>query len=357
MRLYNRVRVNTATTGTGTVTLGAAFSNAFRTFAEAGAASGDVVTYVLEEGNDFEIGRGTYVSSGTTLSRDTVLISKIGGTAGTTRMTLAGGATVRIDAAAEDFLRHGECQLTKSATNILLSPKNGNRLIVNGVPCVVPDAGVTLAPTGLTAGTLYFIYATASGGIVNALEASTTGHATQAGTGVEIKSGDATRTLVGMARPITGPAWQDAAQQRFVVSYFNRRNIGLVGNFSTGRTTTATTFAEINSEIRCEALVWGDEAVHVDSTLAAVFGLTSSTGYMSIAFDGVTPEPATLTLLGTSVPSAPFINGSPTVHKTGLTEGYHYATVVGQISSGDTLTILGASGGVQRGTLIAGIRG
>jgi len=102
-KLYNRVAVTTATTGTGTVTLGAALSDVFLTFAEAGVQNADVVTYLITEGTDFEMGRGTYTVSGTTLSRDTVLNSKIGGTAGTTKMTLAGGAEVRIVAAAEDI--------------------------------------------------------------------------------------------------------------------------------------------------------------------------------------------------------------------------------------------------------------
>jgi len=101
--LGNRVKHITSTTGTGTVTLGSAFSNAFFTFAEAGIANASKVTYVLEEGTDFEIGEGTYTSAGTTLSRDIVLASKIGGTAGTSKMNLAGAATVRIDVAKEDL--------------------------------------------------------------------------------------------------------------------------------------------------------------------------------------------------------------------------------------------------------------
>lgn len=102
-KLYNRVRQFTATAGTGTVTLGAAYSNAWFTFAEAGVANGDVVRYIIEDGSDFEIGLGTYTSAGTTLSRDTVTASKIGGTAGTTKITLSGSAVVRIDAAKEDL--------------------------------------------------------------------------------------------------------------------------------------------------------------------------------------------------------------------------------------------------------------
>lgn len=101
--LGNRVRVNTSTAGTGTVTLGSAFSSAFCTFAEAGITDGQTVPYVIEEGNDFEIGTGVYTSAGTTLTRATVTLSKIAGVSGTTKMTLAGAATVRIDARKEDI--------------------------------------------------------------------------------------------------------------------------------------------------------------------------------------------------------------------------------------------------------------
>src|SRR5262245_33617092 len=102
-KLFNRAKVNTATTGTGTITLGVAFSNAFCTFAEAGVANADKVTYVIEDGNDFEIGIGTYTSAGTTLSRDTVRLSKIAGTAGTSKISLSGTAVAYLSPSKEDL--------------------------------------------------------------------------------------------------------------------------------------------------------------------------------------------------------------------------------------------------------------
>jgi hypothetical protein len=101
--LYNRARVNTATAGTGTMTLGAAVSDAYFTFAEAGVPNAAVVSYVIEDGTDVEMGIGTYTSAGTTLSRTTVTASKISGTAGTTKLTLSGSAVVFIDALAADI--------------------------------------------------------------------------------------------------------------------------------------------------------------------------------------------------------------------------------------------------------------
>lgn len=89
----NRVWMTTATTGTGTITLGSAKAG-YLTFGEAGVANSDTVTYVIVDGNDFEIGTGTYTAAGTTMSRDTVHASKIGGTAGTSKINLSGSAEV-----------------------------------------------------------------------------------------------------------------------------------------------------------------------------------------------------------------------------------------------------------------------
>lgn len=96
--LKNRAKMSTSTTGTGTITLGSA-EDGYQSFADAGVANGDVVRYVIEDGNNFEIGTGTYTSSGTTLSR-TVSESSNSDAA----INLSGSATVFIGAAAEDVV-------------------------------------------------------------------------------------------------------------------------------------------------------------------------------------------------------------------------------------------------------------
>lgn len=74
----DRVQETTATTGTGTLTLGGAVLG-FQTFAAIG--NSNTTYYAINDliTGDWEVGIGTYTASGTTLSRDTVLSSSNGG--------------------------------------------------------------------------------------------------------------------------------------------------------------------------------------------------------------------------------------------------------------------------------------
>ena len=75
--LADRVKETTTTTGTGTVTLLGA-STGYQSFAVVG--NGNTTYYVIagQTGNEWEVGIGTYTSSGTTLARTTVLANSSG---------------------------------------------------------------------------------------------------------------------------------------------------------------------------------------------------------------------------------------------------------------------------------------
>lgn len=74
--IKDRVKETTTTTGTGTVTLAGAASG-FQSFSAIGNANNTY--YTIVGGTQWESGIGTYTSSGTTLSRDTVLASSNSG--------------------------------------------------------------------------------------------------------------------------------------------------------------------------------------------------------------------------------------------------------------------------------------
>jgi hypothetical protein len=74
----DRVNETSTTTGTGTFTLAGAVTG-FQTFSAIGNGNTTYYTIVLQGGTEWEVGLGTYTSSGTLLSRDTVLSSSNSG--------------------------------------------------------------------------------------------------------------------------------------------------------------------------------------------------------------------------------------------------------------------------------------
>ena len=75
--LADRVKETTTTAGTGTVTLlGAA--TGFQSFAVIGNTNTTYYCIAAQAGTEWEVGIGTYTSSGTTLARTTVLSNSAG---------------------------------------------------------------------------------------------------------------------------------------------------------------------------------------------------------------------------------------------------------------------------------------
>jgi hypothetical protein len=131
----DRVKETTATTGTGTVTLAGA-SAGFQSFSVIGDAN--TTYYTLVSGSDWEVGIGTYTSSGTTLSRDTVLESSNAGS----KIVLAGTSDVFCTYPAEKAVVQDE-------TNTGVAPQMG---ATNGIFVNNGTVGVSYSvPTGYNA--------------------------------------------------------------------------------------------------------------------------------------------------------------------------------------------------------------
>jgi hypothetical protein len=238
---------------------------------------------------------------------------------------------------------HGQCRLVKSGANLVLQRYNGQWLRINDTTYSIPSAGVSLAATGLTPGTTYYIYAYMSGATMT-LEASTTGHGTDSTTGVEVKNSDVTRTLVGMARPITGPAWSDLAAQRLVISWFNRRPIACKVPLSGSGGTTSTSAVEFSTGLRIETLSWADGVL--DFTFDGYTSNSSAggTNFTYLTIDGVLYDSYSAFQSTSASATGPVASR---LTETTPSEGYHYVSPFISVNTGTGSWIGSASVGVR----------
>ena len=103
VKLVNRAKMFTSTTGTGsTITLGSAVDG-FQTFANAGVLDGETIRYVIEDGTSWEIGTGVYTASGTTLSRNVTESSN-----SDSPINLSGSAIIFVSMAAGDTVQQSD---------------------------------------------------------------------------------------------------------------------------------------------------------------------------------------------------------------------------------------------------------
>jgi hypothetical protein len=153
-KFANRVLVGTTTTGTGTVTLGAALAG-YQTFAAGGIANADTVRYLILDGLAWEIGIGTYTASGTTLSRDTVEQSSLPANA---KLTLSGGASVAVIASQADYSAMTKGPATSVTDNrpALFDGTTGRLLKQHTATLgTAAAANITTSATDTTAGRLW----------------------------------------------------------------------------------------------------------------------------------------------------------------------------------------------------------
>ena len=245
----DRVKETTNTTGTGTLTLAGAVSG-FRSFADIGNAN--TCPYVILEASEsaptaWEVGIGTYTSSGTTLSRDTVLRTSAGNT---TKITLASGThTVLCGWSADyalgsDFAQHaiipgGRLTLTSGtpvttsdvtgATSIYYTPYVSNviSLWTGARWQPVEFSEYTLALGTLSSGKPYDVFAYLSSGAL-ACEVLVWTNDTTRATAITIqdgrycKSGDKTRLYLGTFYTTATTTTEDSAAKRYLFNAYNR---------------------------------------------------------------------------------------------------------------------------------------
>jgi len=148
VKFANRVKVNTSTTGTGTITLGSAVAG-FQSFADGGIVDGNEVRYTIIDGNDWEVGTGTYTSAGTTLSR-TLIESSTGSLlnlSGTNVEVFITMAAVDIDNLATRSIDVYNYTATSGQTAFTGADDNGNTMDFLEDNIIVTLNGVVLEQT------------------------------------------------------------------------------------------------------------------------------------------------------------------------------------------------------------------
>ena len=146
--LADRVQDSTTTTGTGTITLANSPATGFQSFAAIG--NGNTTYYTITSGSAWEVGIGTYSSTGPTLARTTILSSSNAGAA----ISLTGTSTVFVSYPAEYAVQ------SQSPTI--------NNPTFNNTAQFTPNASTPTAATGLT----YFSQGNDAFTVVNATGAT-----------------------------------------------------------------------------------------------------------------------------------------------------------------------------------------
>jgi hypothetical protein len=233
-----------------------------------------------------------------------------------------------------------------SGTALKFAPFNGDLIKINGVIYSIPSAGIAgLANTSvfvngtagqnLAANTTYLVCAFNNGGTITADYRTTLTHApsaTAGNVGVEVPTGLDTRTVIGLVRTGSAGVFVSSTSQKYTISWFNRRNITAIGVRTNGASTTSTTSVEIGSSFRAEFVTWAEEMVIAG--LAGYFRNNNvATVLANVGIDGAstTVFPDSFTYDSVNAGAWTAVGGQSAAD---LTEGYHYFTPSGAVSSG-----------------------
>ena len=142
--LADRVKETTTTTSTGTVTLLGA-STGFQSFSAIGNGNSTYYTIAGQTTSEWEVGIGTYTSSGTTLSRTTVLASS---NSGSLVNFSAGTKDVFVTYPSERAVIGGQGYIENAATVTVSSTINTGSNAISAGPVSISSGATVTVPTG-----------------------------------------------------------------------------------------------------------------------------------------------------------------------------------------------------------------
>jgi len=232
-----------------------------------------------------------------------------------------------------------------SATALKYAPLNGDQIRISGINYSIPSAGIaglgntsvyvnSAAAQNLAASTTYLVSVFNNGGVLTAnFVAPTAGHSastTAGNVGTEIITGADGFSLIGMCRTNASSQFQDDAANRFVLNWFNRRNIHFAGANTAGAVTTSTVATELGAVYRANFLTWGDESISCGLT-GSMYNLNA--GNYLIAQAAINSLTAVIAVGGHSVIADAFVpvGGAGAVLAS---EGFNFVTPVSFVGGG-----------------------
>lgn len=234
----------------------------------------------------------------------------------------------------------GQCRLSvASPTSLTLLPFNGNQIIVGGYARQIPLGGVSISNSGLPANALRYVYAYSSSGAI-ALELSSTGHSVGPN-GVEVKNGDASRSLVGMIYTTASSQFADSPTQRLCANWFNRRLRAGVATLLVDTNFSTVVSSEITASLRVSALYWANSGAYSLIANGSVSNNTAGgiAGFEGRINGGVFGTEARSTFSAAGAYEC-FVSAS---HSENIAEGLITATAYGYVSSGSVATLYGTA--------------
>jgi hypothetical protein len=327
----DRVKVTTATTGTGTLTLGSAVAG-FQAFS-AVLSNADTTYYAIFESSTgaFEVGLGTYASPANTLARTTVLESSNAGsainlTAGDADVFVTQPAekAVYLDADGYIFVSDGRNLTNLNATNLTTGTVNDARLPAtissditgNAATATAWATGRTLSLTGDVTGTS----ATFDGS--GNITLSTTIAANSVALGTDT-TGNYVATGAVSGSGLSGSASAEGATFTVTSNATNVNTPSTIvfrdgsGNFSAGTITAALTGnASTASTLQTSRNI---------ALTGAVTGNANFNGGGNISITTTATSDPTLTLAGDATGSATFTNlGNATLTVTVVDDSHNH---------------------------------
>lgn len=308
---------------------------------------------------DIGTGGGIHIASGTPGSTSAALYNNAGALTWNGNALATATPSSVIMSGGQLQCSGGNCSNSTGSGTIQYCPYKGNiKTTASQGNYTIPSACLTATLTSMyvggtgsssvSASTLYYIYLWNTSGTW-VLDAETTGHATDSSTGIEIKSSDDTKTLVGMIHTdankhvMTGGETSTAGDTNTVATWDNRTPTVTFCQFTALRQIVVSGGPnEINSENRCNFMSWGDAAVFSSQQTFYTIAGTSYYSETRLELNGTTIATNLYQLLTQPISSAPYHLALPTGFYA-PSEGYYYTEMLCGDTEGETTSYLAST--------------